>query len=133
VFSLYTDDSFARLFFEDREIPGPSFEYEMYTLATGHELSEQEFYRTCERVVNLDRCIQIRHFGRSREDDERIIPYFATPEIRINPFIGEPVAMNPGEFRNMLSEYYALRGWDTETGRPTEEKLRELGLGWVRG
>jgi aldehyde:ferredoxin oxidoreductase len=28
----------------------------------------------------------------------------------------------------MLDEYYRLRGWDPETGWPTEEKLRELGL-----
>jgi aldehyde:ferredoxin oxidoreductase len=27
----------------------------------------------------------------------------------------------------MLSEYYALRGWD-ENGEPAKERLRELGL-----
>ena len=27
----------------------------------------------------------------------------------------------------MLTRYYEVRGWD-EQGRPTEEKLRELGL-----
>jgi aldehyde:ferredoxin oxidoreductase len=28
----------------------------------------------------------------------------------------------------MLREYYQYRGWDWETGRPTREKLVELGL-----
>jgi aldehyde:ferredoxin oxidoreductase len=28
----------------------------------------------------------------------------------------------------MLDAYYEFRGWDKETGKPTPEKLRELGL-----
>jgi aldehyde:ferredoxin oxidoreductase len=28
----------------------------------------------------------------------------------------------------MLSAYYEARGWDAETGKPTREKLIELGL-----
>jgi aldehyde:ferredoxin oxidoreductase len=31
----------------------------------------------------------------------------------------------------MLTAYYAARGWDEVTGRPTPEKLKELGLQWV--
>jgi len=31
----------------------------------------------------------------------------------------------------MLDYYYEFRGWDKETGIPTEEKLEELGLGYV--
>jgi len=131
IFSLHTDDNFARVSFEDRDIPGPSFEYEMYHLATGHEISEGAFEKTCERVVNLDRCIQIRAFDRSRKDDESIIPYFSTEENRINPAIGKPVAMDPESFRTILDEYYRLRGWDPKTGRPEKKRLEELDLGWV--
>ncbi len=131
LFSLHTDDNFARVTFEGREVPGPSFEYELYRLATGHDISEPEFERICERVINLDRSIQIRHFDRSRKDDEAVIPYFAKPERLVNPFIDEPVAMDPDSFRTMLSEYYQLRGWDLATGRPTRERLEELGLGWT--
>jgi aldehyde:ferredoxin oxidoreductase len=29
----------------------------------------------------------------------------------------------------MLDEYYEARGWDRETGIPTKESLRRLGLG----
>jgi aldehyde:ferredoxin oxidoreductase len=29
----------------------------------------------------------------------------------------------------MLDAYYEFRGWDKKTGKPTPEKLKELGLG----
>ena len=31
----------------------------------------------------------------------------------------------------MLTEYYQARDWDPETGKPSRQKLEELGLGWV--
>jgi aldehyde:ferredoxin oxidoreductase len=44
----------------------------------------------------------------------------------------EPLPNGPGkgmvaQLDTMLSEYYALRGWD-ESGVPTAEKLEELAL-----
>jgi aldehyde:ferredoxin oxidoreductase len=33
-----------------------------------------------------------------------------------------------GKYEEMLSAYYLLRGYDKDTGTPTEEKLRSLGL-----
>ena len=32
------------------------------------------------------------------------------------------------ELNFMLDEYYTARGWDPQTGTPTREKLRSLGL-----
>jgi aldehyde:ferredoxin oxidoreductase len=32
------------------------------------------------------------------------------------------------DFENLKSEYYRLRGWDVESGLPTEKKLKELKL-----
>jgi len=31
----------------------------------------------------------------------------------------------------MISQYYELLGWDSETGNPTEGRLKELGLEWT--
>jgi aldehyde:ferredoxin oxidoreductase len=31
----------------------------------------------------------------------------------------------------MMGEYYAARGWDPATGKPTAEKLQALGLGFA--
>jgi len=46
---------------------------------------------------------------------------------------GEPVAasgrvLDREKFRQMLLEYYDLRGWDRTTGLPTEATLRRLGM-----
>jgi aldehyde:ferredoxin oxidoreductase len=32
------------------------------------------------------------------------------------------------DFKAMLSAYYEARGWDKSTGKPSREKLIELGL-----
>jgi aldehyde:ferredoxin oxidoreductase len=32
------------------------------------------------------------------------------------------------DFEGMLSAYYQARGWDLETGKPSQEKLLWLGL-----
>jgi aldehyde:ferredoxin oxidoreductase len=35
------------------------------------------------------------------------------------------------ELREAVHMYYGMMGWDRETGRPTVEKLHELGVGWA--
>jgi aldehyde:ferredoxin oxidoreductase len=35
------------------------------------------------------------------------------------------------DLNTMLDEYYTARGWDLKTGKPSREKLVELGLGYV--
>ena len=36
--------------------------------------------------------------------------------------------MNKDDYDRVLNDYYEARGWDKDTGEPTEEKLRALGL-----
>lgn len=36
--------------------------------------------------------------------------------------------MNQEAFERMLYEYYEIVGWDKETGIPTENIIKELGL-----
>jgi aldehyde:ferredoxin oxidoreductase len=51
-------------------------------------------------------------------------------------FIEEPLPDGPSkgqrisekELADMLANYYELRGWDKETGNPSREKLKQLGL-----
>jgi aldehyde:ferredoxin oxidoreductase len=45
----------------------------------------------------------------------------------------EPLPSGPGEGqifeeKPLLEQYYKARGWDTKTGIPNSEKLRDLGL-----
>jgi aldehyde:ferredoxin oxidoreductase len=125
IYSNKTPDHFARA---ADGTPGPSFEYHMFRLATGMEISEAEFEGMAERVFNLERALQVRNWDRSRAVDEQVIPYFSSIENWVNPVIGHGVGLDREKFGKLLDEYYALRGWDVATGRPTATKLRELGL-----
>lgn len=101
----------------------PAAEAKLFSSATGIDLDRAGLDRVGERIFNLERAIMIRE-GRTREDDESVIPYFKRPDY-------EGVPMDVSRFRRLMDEYYDLRGWDRETGWPTREKLRELGLGDV--
>ncbi|MCL6429267.1 MAG: hypothetical protein K6V36_00225 [Anaerolineae bacterium] len=124
IYSKRTPDHLARA----GGMPGPSFEYHMFRLATGLDLSELDFEQLAERVFNLERCLQIRNWGRSRAVDEQVIPCFERVENWVNPFLGEGKGLDRDRFASLLDEYYALRGWDPATGRPTRRKLLELRL-----
>ena len=125
IYSNKTSDHFARA---ENSMAGPSFGYHMFRLATGMEIGEGAFDRTAERVFNLERALQVRNWGRSREVDEEVVPCFEQVETWVNPFIGERLRLDREKFGELLDEYYALRGWDPETGWPTLAKLQELGL-----
>jgi aldehyde:ferredoxin oxidoreductase len=125
IFSSKTPDHFARA---ANGIQGPSFEYHLFTLATGMEIGEDEFEQMAERVFNLERALQVRNWDRSRDVDEQVIPHFERIENWVNPFLNEGMGLDRQRFSELLDEYYALRGWDPETGRPTRAKLEELGL-----
>ncbi|MEM2935922.1 MAG: aldehyde ferredoxin oxidoreductase N-terminal domain-containing protein [Candidatus Bathyarchaeia archaeon] len=123
IYSKKTGDNFARI----GDMEGPSFEYNMFAAATGVNMSEKELYEACERIFNLERAIQVRNYGRTRAKDEEIIPYFEEKEQFLGPF-DKYMGLDRQKFLHLLDEYYILRGWDVKTGRPTKEKLRELGL-----
>ena len=107
---------------------GPSFEYHMFRLATGMDISEAEFEQMAERVFNLERALQIRNWGRSRRVDEEVIPVFEQIENWVNPFIGSSKGLDVDKFAALLDELYTLRGWDPKTGWPRRDKLEQLGL-----
>ena len=97
---------------------------ELLKAATGWDFSGEEVRRIGERIVNLERLFIARE-GITRRDDT--LP---------RRFLEEPLPEGSGpssgsvlELEPMLDEYYRARGWDVESGLPTEEKLRELGLG----
>jgi aldehyde:ferredoxin oxidoreductase len=124
IYSRKTDDNFARA----GDMEGPSFERHMFNALTGIEWGDEELEHASERVIQLERALLVRNFGRSREDDERVIPYFEAMEQQTNPLIGHPVSMDGEAFRAVMDEYYTLRGWDRKTGRPTRETLGKFGL-----
>lgn len=93
----------------------------------GYEHSKEKLQETGERIWNLSRLFNVRE-GFSREDDK--LPERMQQELKGGgPAEGNYITEE--EFQAMLDEYYELRGWDEE-GRPTEDKLAELGLqDWI--
>ena len=102
-----------------------SAEAVLYRPCTGIDMDIEEMESpVAERIVNLERCIDIRNYGRRRESDEAVIPHYQWAE----KTDGTHLSKDAREFRALLDRYYELRGWDPGTGWPTQEKLEELGL-----
>jgi len=95
----------------------------LFRTATGINLDEYALRRVGERIFNLERCIMIRE-GRTRKDDEQVIPYFKKPDPK-------GITLDEEKFQRLMDEFYELRGWDPKTGIPKREKLEELGLDFI--
>jgi hypothetical protein len=111
------------------DIEGPSVEYHLFTAGTGVDWPEDEFERAAERIVALERALQVRHWGRDRGTDEMVLPYFEQEEALASPFLEKRHGLDRAQFKAVMDQFYALHGWDAESGWPTQERLCELGLG----
>ena len=87
---------------------------------TGIPYSDDELMKAGERIWNMERLFNLKA-GFTRKDDT-LPPRLLKEPIPSGPSKGEVCQLD-----RMLPEYYQLRGWDEE-GRPTKEKLEELGL-----
>jgi aldehyde:ferredoxin oxidoreductase len=96
----------------------------MLAAATGWDVSVEYLERIGEKIWNLERLFNVRE-GMGRSDDFPPRRLLEEP-ISTGPARGE--CLDRGSYDRMLTEYYRLRGWDSETGIPTNEKQRELGL-----
>jgi aldehyde:ferredoxin oxidoreductase len=88
----------------------------------GRECNYDYLVKLGERAYNLARIFNVRE-GITRADDT--LP----PRLLEEPLPEGPAAGKVNEnLPAMLDKYYELRGWDKATGKPTPEKLKELGL-----
>lgn len=92
----------------------------------GYHWHLEDLLRCGERGWNLKRAINNRLGVRVRDDN--------LPKIMCQPYPdrlhGPDIGYAP-DFENMLEAYYAVRGWDNQSGMPTRERLESLGIGWV--
>jgi aldehyde:ferredoxin oxidoreductase len=102
----------------------PKLYAEAYSAVTGREFSLDELLKRSERTWNLTRTMAILRKGISAKDDMLPERDFTDP-IPTGKTTG--IKLDKQKFTNMLQTYYQKRGWDKE-GRPTREKLNELGL-----
>lgn len=77
---------------------------------TGVSYTEQEFKEMANNIIGLTRQFNINH-GAGPQDDKLPKRFFQEPHENVESNLTE------GELQKMVSDYYALRGWDQE-GKP---------------
>ena len=90
------------------------------TAITGTHYDAMELLVFGERSLNLKRAINNK-LGATRKDDR--LPKIVSRALQE----GATAGIEPG-MELMLKEFYDVSRWDWETGKPTKEKLLELGL-----
>lgn len=93
---------------------------DLLSAATGFDYTVEEMMTCGERIWNLERLFNLRA---GMDPSQDTLP---------KRMLEEPMPEGPNKgavvrLSEMLPEYYRLRGWD-ETGQPTPEKLKALGL-----
>ncbi len=113
----------------------PSNIVALLNLATGWNMSLQEFLTAGERIFNLKRMINVRR-GISRKDDtlpSRILTHkrgkgkASFPKSDRVRTMRIRAAEHLPHLGVLLNDYYSVRGW-SEEGIPTAKKLKELDL-----
>ena len=110
------------------QLIGPSEMAELMHAVTGWEITVADMQQIGERRLNLMRARSTRGEGAGREQDTLPKRLFDTP-LKGGPSDGLFIPRE--ELEQALDDYYELAGWDVATGKPTQAKLEELGLGWV--
>jgi len=90
---------------------------------TGWDVSVEDLFQIGERVYNLERIFNVRE-GIRREHD--LLPKRLSAPLPEGASVGMRIAKE--ELEEMKDEYYRIRGWDIQTGVPSEKKLTELTL-----
>jgi aldehyde:ferredoxin oxidoreductase len=96
---------------------------DLFNAVTGRQETLDSLLHIGECIWNLKRAFNCR-LGLTRADD-------TLPHLLLQPLPEGGTQGHVPDLELMLKEYYQARGWDWETGKPSREKLEELGLGWV--
>ncbi len=107
---------------------------ELYTSATGKEITPNEIVKAGERVYNLWRAMNVRE-GFNRKDDRFPEKWFeplrhGEKDLLLRDYF-DVHELSRGDLERMLDSFYEEKGWDIKTGIPTPEKLKELGLEYI--
>jgi aldehyde:ferredoxin oxidoreductase len=97
---------------------------ELLNNATGWNLSVDEYRKSGERIYNLIRAYCVRE-GITREADTLPKRLMEDP-IPDGPAKG--MVIDKETLEMLKDAYYDFREWDKETGKPTVDKLKALGL-----
>ena len=98
----------------------PELQVKLINAACGLDWTIADMMRCGERGWNIKRAINNR-MGLTARNDK-------LPKAMLEPFPDGGSAGYVPDLKAMLESYYEARGWDSQTGKPTPEKLAELGL-----
>jgi len=76
--------------------------------------------RAAERIWNVMKLFNLRE-GEKPEDSKFPGRFYQED--------GGAKKLDEQQVNEVLRNYYRARGWDPDTGRPSPEKIKELGLG----
>lgn len=96
---------------------------ELIEAATGWEVSDEELLRIAERILTIEKSINVLA-GLNRRDD--IPPDRFFEPIPDGPF--KDISLDREKVIELLRRHDKLHGWDPETGIPTRETLEALDL-----
>jgi aldehyde:ferredoxin oxidoreductase len=119
-------DTLGVCIFPVRVLPLKSHLLEALEAVTGLKMGLDEALTIGERIINLERCFNIRHGLTPRDDtlSERLLT---------TPTDGPAKGISSRSYMmGMVSMYYRLMGWDLKTGKPLRSTLRRLGLHQVQ-
>ena len=96
---------------------------QMLSAITGWEVTPEELLEAGDRSVNIKRAISNK-LGLTRKDDR-------LPKICLEVLNEGSTAGTLPDMDLLLKDYYSYRKWDWETGRPSKERLQELGMSQI--
>jgi aldehyde:ferredoxin oxidoreductase len=99
----------------------PQTQVDLLNAQLGLKWTIPDLMKSGERAWNLKRAINNR-MGLNAYNDK-------LPKALLEPLKEGGAEGYSPDIEGMLFAYYQARGWDLETGKPTREKLLELGLG----
>jgi len=97
----------------------PAMLSSLINAVVGSTITESQLLQIGERIVNLEKAMNISFAGVQRDT----LPH----KILHEPLPSGPAKGNVVDLDKMIGEYYSLRGWD-EQGVPTRRILSSLGL-----
>ncbi|MCJ7683024.1 MAG: aldehyde ferredoxin oxidoreductase family protein [Desulfobacteraceae bacterium] len=93
---------------------------DMINASTGWDMDMDQLLKAGERIFQLQRALSCK-LGITSKDD-------VLPELVMRPIQEGGQEGHVPDMKKMLPEYYALRGWDAATGKPSRERLESLGM-----
>ncbi|MGD0354471.1 MAG: aldehyde ferredoxin oxidoreductase family protein [Dehalococcoidia bacterium] len=93
---------------------------DMINASTGWGVDQDAILKAGERIFQLMRATTCM-FGVTPKDDQ-------LPEIAMRPIVDSGQEGHVPNMSKMMPEYYEIRGWDSNTGKPTRSRMETLGM-----